>query len=293
MKFDVAIIGGGPAGLTSCIYTSRAGLSTICFEKLVVGGQASLAYCVENFPGVPKVNGYELVQKMFEQAKDSGTHFVFGEAIKISKSKQGFSIETKAEKYMAKKLIISCGTISRKLGLNEDMLVGKGISYCASCDGYFFKNKKVAVVGGGDSAFSYVEYLSRLASEVYLIHRNDKFKASSLRIKTVEKLKNVKILKNCEVEKLIGDETLSKIKLSNGEELFVDGLFVAIGHVPKLDFLNFEIEKDDNGYILVNDKMQTSEKNVFACGDILSKHFKQIITACSDGAVAGNSCIEG
>ncbi len=291
MKFDVAVIGGGPAGLTASIFVARAGLKVICFEKLAIGGQAALSYDISNYPGFNSIMGFDLTQKMFEQAKNCGADFVFGEVEKIKKIKNGFSIKTKTEVYHASKIIIASGNESRKLGLNEKAFIGKGVSYCASCDGNFFKEKVVAIVGGGDSAFEYAEYLSNLAKKVYILNRGDKFRAHSSRVKNAEKLKNVKLIKNIEVEKLIGDEVLTSVLLSNGNQIQLDGLFIAIGHEPNLHFLDFEIEVDARGYIVVDKFMKTSEANVFACGDIVSKHFKQVITACADGAIAGNSCI--
>lgn len=294
MKFDVAVIGGGPAGLSACIFTTRAGLSTICFEKLAIGGQASFSYDISNYPAFNTISGFELGQKMFEQAKACGTTFSFEGVLKIKKLKTGFSIKTKNETYNAKKVIIACGTVARKLGLNEEKFIGKGISYCASCDGNFFKGKTVTVVGGGDSAFEYVEYLSRIAKKVYLIHRRDEFKADSNRVKKAMAIKNVEFILNSNVNKLYGDEVLTSIDVKTNNKIKnikTDGLFVAIGYVAQCDFLDFEIEKDKAGFIIVDNYMRTSEKNVYACGDIVSKHFKQVITACADGAIAGNSCI--
>ena len=293
MKFDVAVIGGGPAGLSAGIFTTRAGLTTICFEKLVIGGQASLSYDISNYPAFNSISGWDLTQKMFQQAKGCGVEFVFSDAISVTKNKFGFSIKTKDAIYQAKKLIIASGTIPRKLGLNEEKFIGKGISYCASCDGNFFKGKDVAVVGGGDSAFEYVEYLSRIANKVYLINRSDKFRANNFRVENAKKLKNVQILKNAEIKHLVGNDVIAGVELNNGEKLSVDGVFVAIGHIPNLNFLKFDVELDANGYIVVDKYMKTSVDNVYACGDIVSKHFKQIITACADGAIAGNSCIGG
>jgi len=295
MKYDVAVIGGGPAGLTASIFTRRAGLSTICFEKLVIGGQASLSHNIENYPGFESVSGFDLTQKFFKQAKQLGTEFVFKQVEKIKQLKTGFSIKTKTGIVQAKKIIIANGTISRKLGLNEEKFVGKGISYCASCDGHFFKNKEVAIVGGGDSAFVYAEYLSRVASKVYILNRSEKLKASHIRIEKIKQLKNVKVLTNAKVTQLNGEDVLESIKINHNEKtktLNVDGLFVAIGHLPDLQFLDFKVQLDKNGYIVVDKYMQTSVKNVYACGDITSKHFKQVVTACSDGAIAANSCVE-
>ena len=291
MKFDVAVIGGGPAGLSASIFTTRAGLSTICFEKLAIGGQASLSHDIGNYPGFNSISGFELTMKMFEQAKHNGTEFCFGSVLKIKKLKSGFTIKTKTETYNAKKLIIACGTIPRRLGINEDKYIGKGISYCASCDGNFFKGKNVAVVGGGDSAFVYAEYLARIVKKVYILNRSEKFKASLKRIENVKKLKNVEILTNTQIKQLKGEDVIEGVDLNNGENLKVEGVFVAIGHVPDLNFIDFDLKKDKNGYIVVDKNMKTSEENVFACGDIINKHFRQIVTACADGALAGNSCI--
>ena len=291
MKFDVAVIGGGPAGLSASIFTARAGLKTICFEKLVIGGQASLSHNIENYPAFKSISGFELTQKMFEQSKECGVQFAFKEILKVKKTKTGFAIKTKEETFHADKVIIANGTISRKLGLNEEKFIGKGISYCASCDGNFFKGKDVAVVGGGDSAFVYAEYLSRLAKNVYILNRSDRLRAAEVRIRQVKGLKNVQILMNTKISKLLGDDILSGVEINNREVLNVQGLFVAIGHLPKLEFLDFELKTDSGGYIVVDKYMRTSVKNVYACGDIVSKHFRQIITACADGAIAGNSCV--
>lgn len=291
MKFDVAVIGCGPAGLTASIFAARAGRSTICFEKLAVGGQACLSVEIQNYPAISSISGFDLIQNMFEQAKSSGAQFVFEAAKKVRKIKNGFSIKTSTQTYHAQKVIIAVGCAQKKLGLGEEKFVGKGISYCASCDGYFFKGKTVAVVGGGDSAFSYAEYLSRIAKKVYLLNRSEKFKADNSRVNIVKKIKNVKILLNTQITNLNGKDTLQSITLNDETILPVSGVFVAIGHTPHIDFLDFELATDNHGYVIVDQHMQTSVKNVYACGDITSKDFRQIITACAEGAVAGNSCI--
>lgn len=295
MKTDVLIIGGGPAGLTAGIFTTRAGLSTVLIERLAIGGQASLTYLVENYPGFDKISGFDLTDRMAKQAEANGVDIVYGTVNSLDKSKHGFIVKTNDETYEADKVIIACGCKTRRLGLiNEVELTGHGVSYCASCDGHFFKDKVVAIVGGGNSAITDVDYLSRLAKKIYLINRSEKFRAGEHQIKRISEMKNVEILTNAQVSKLSGANELSGIQLTqNGEtiDLKVDGLFVAIGQEPYLPFLNIDIKKDSGGYILVDENMQTSEKNLFACGDIISKHFRQIITACADGAVAGNSCV--
>ena len=295
MKTDVLIIGGGPAGLTAGIFTTRAGLSTVLIERLAIGGQASLTYLVENYPGFDKISGFDLTDRMTKQAEANGVDIVYGTVNSLDKSEHGFIVKTNDETYEADKVIIACGCKTRRLGLiNEVELTGHGVSYCASCDGHFFKDKVVAIVGGGNSAITDVDYLSRLAKKIYLINRSEKFRAGEHQIKRISEMKNVEILTNAQVSKLSGANELSGIQLTqNGEtiDLKVDGLFVAIGQEPYLPFLNIDIKKDSSGYILVDENMQTSEKNLFACGDIISKHFRQIITACADGAVAGNSCV--
>ncbi len=295
MKTDVLIIGGGPAGLTAGIFTTRAGLSTVLIERLAIGGQASLTYLVENYPGFDKISGFDLTDRMAKQAEANGVDIVYGTVNSLDKSEHGFIVKTNDETYEADKVIIACGCKTRRLGLiNEVELTGHGVSYCASCDGHFFKDKVVAIVGGGNSAITDVDYLSRLAKKIYLINRSEKFRAGEHQIKRVSEMKNVEILTNAQVSKLSGTNELSGIQLTqNGEtiDLKVDGLFVAIGQEPYLPFLNIDIKKDSSGYILVDENMQTSEKNLFACGDIIGKHFRQIITACADGAVAGNSCV--
>lgn len=295
MKTDVLIIGGGPAGLTAGIFTTRAGLSTVLIERLAIGGQASLTYLVENYPGFDKISGFDLTDRMAKQAEANGVDIVYGTVNSLDKSEHGFIVKTNDETYEADKVIIACGCKTRRLGLiNEVELTGHGVSYCASCDGHFFKDKVVAIVGGGNSAITDVDYLSRLAKKIYLINRSEKFRAGEHQIKRISEMKNVEILTNAQVSKLSGANELSGIQFTqNGEliDLKVDGLFVAIGQEPYLPFLNIDIKKDSSGYILVDENMQTSEKNLFACGDIISKHFRQIITACADGSVAGNSCV--
>lgn len=296
MKIDIAIIGAGPAGLTAGIFTSRAGLKTVCFEKLAIGGQAALSYEIANYPGFESISGFDLTQKMHAQAESCGTTFIYESVKKLKKLKNGFSIQTTENRYLAGKIIIACGCKTRKLGLeNELQLTGRGISYCASCDGGFFKNKVVAVVGGGNTAVEDVKYLARIAKKVYLINRSQKFRAGNHTIEQLKKFKNLEIIKNAQVKKLFGAEKLEKISVlidKETKDIKVDGLFIAIGYEPDLSFLDIDVKLDKYGYILVDEKMRTNVDDLFACGDITGKSFKQVITACADGAIAGNSCIE-
>ena len=297
MKIDVAIIGGGPAGLTAGIYLCRAGLDAICFESLGVGGQAALSYDIANYPGFKNISGFELTNLMAEQAKACGLKINFEGVKQVTKARGGFKVKTSKDEYVASKVILACGHEPRKLGLkDEEKFIGKGVSFCASCDGNFFKNKSVAIVGGGDTAMEDAVYLSKICKYVTIINRTDQFKAKPYELERAKELKNVKFITSATVSELMGKDLLEKIKFKTGDEektIKVDGLFLAIGHKPNLEFLNLNLEKDKNGYIIVDENMQTNIKNVYACGDIVSKSFKQIVTACADGAIAGNACIGG
>lgn len=297
MRYDVAIIGAGPAGLTAGIFTLRAGLKTICFEKLAIGGQASLSYDIANYPGFEHISGFDLTDKMKEQAENLGLEIMFQSVKRLTKDKSEFIIETTKESYKAKKVIIACGCKTRKLGLDKELqFTGRGVSYCASCDGNFFKDKVVAVVGGGDTAFQDVDYLSKIAKKIYLLNRSEHFKAGEHKLKSAQKYKNVEIKTNAQVKGLCGDKVLESISIvENGKskKLKVDGLFIAIGHEPETEFIDLDLKRDELGYIITDENQMTNIKNLFACGDITSKKFRQVITACSDGAIAGNSCIGG
>ncbi len=295
MKADVVIIGAGPAGLTAGIFASRAGLKTICVEALAIGGQASLTYEITNYPGFTSISGFDLTSSMAEQAKACGVQLEYGKVESLTQTKSGFEVKTKQETFVAEKVIVACGSKVRKLNLpNEEKLTGHGVSYCASCDGNFFKDKTVAVVGGGNTAFADVIYLSKLAQKVYLINRSERYRGSKTTFEKIKKLSNVEILSSTVVEDLRSTDVLTGIEINtNGtkKELAVDGLFVAIGYEANFNFVKFDVETDENGYIKVDENKQTSVKNLFACGDATSKTFKQVITACADGAIAGNACV--
>jgi len=295
MTYDVAIIGAGPAGLTAGIFASRAGLKTICFERRVVGGQATLSSNIENYPGFESIAGFDLMQKFSNHAQHCGMELKYANVEKISKLKNYFKIATKKETFTANKVIVACGCKTKKLGLSkEEELSGKGVSYCASCDGNFFKGKTVAVVGGGNTAVENVDYLTKICKKVYMLNRSEKFRAGEHEIERIKKYKNLQILTNTTVQELVGENQLEKIIINqNGKNrnLKVEGLFVAIGYQPDFKFLDIDVEYDHAGYIVTDENQQTSVKNLFACGDATSKKFKQVITACADGARAGNSCV--
>ena len=262
---------------------------------MAVGGQASLSYEIANYPGFEAISGFDLTDKIFKQAEKNGLKMVWGMVKSLEKSKSGFVVKTADDTFTAKKVIIATGCKTRKLGLkDEERLTGKGISYCASCDGGFFKDKIVAVVGGGNTAVGDVEYLSRIAKKIYLINRSQTFRAGEFAIKKIKKLKNLEILTNAQVKQLHGSDKLKAITVDVGGEkkkIDVDGLIIAIGQEPDISFIKFDIDTNPAGYIIVDDNMRTSVKNLYACGDIISKEFRQIVVACADGAKAGNSCI--
>ncbi|MBO5983256.1 MAG: thioredoxin-disulfide reductase [Clostridia bacterium] len=294
--YDLLILGAGPAGLTAGIYGARGGLKTVIVERKSFGGQASITPEIENFPGIANIDGFTLTFNMQEQAKALGVTFVYDEVESVVLEGAEKSVTTKNNgEIKAKTLIIACGAESTKLGVdNEIDLIGKGVSYCATCDGRFFKNKPVAVVGGGNTAVEDALYLSNFASEVYLIHRRDSLRASKI---LQDKLfsSNVKILWNSIVEKLEGNP-LVKIVVKNtktAECASIDAncLFVAIGQTPaSAQFL--DKLKSENGYILADENMQTNIAGVYVAGDIRKTPLRQIITACADGAIAADSAIK-
>ena len=294
--YDLLILGAGPAGLTAGIYGARGGLKTVIVEKKSFGGQASITPEIENFPGIANIDGFTLTFNMQEQAKALGVTFVYDEVEGVVLEGADKSVTTKNNgEIKAKTMVIACGAEATRLGVDGEIdLVGKGVSYCATCDGRFFRNKPVAVVGGGNTAVEDALYLSNFASEVHLIHRRDSLRASKiLQDKILQS--NVKILWNSTVEKLEGNP-LEKIVVKNTktrETASIDAkcLFVAIGQTPSsaqfLDKLN-----NENGYILADENMRTNIEGVFVAGDIRKTPLRQIITACADGAIAAESAIK-
>ncbi|MBR9679668.1 MAG: FAD-dependent oxidoreductase [Candidatus Altiarchaeota archaeon] len=292
--YDLIIIGGGPAGLTAAIYASRYKLKTLVLTKNI-GGMAVENPEIENYPGFGKISGGELMVKIGEHAEALGTEIRREQVKSVTKDKETFKIITEYDsEFKSKALIISTGLKRRKLGVkNEDKFKGRGISYCATCDGAFFDSKDVAVIGGGDSAAVATLILSEFAKQVYLIYRRDKFKRMLPAFQEkLGKRRNVKLLFNNRVTELGGDTNLEWAKLSDGTKLKLGGLFVEIGFEPEVPFkTNFELKKDSKGFIDVDKGMKTSEQAVFAAGDITngSNLFQQIITSASEGAMAANS----
>lgn len=285
------IIGAGPAGMNAALYLKRAGIDVVLIEKEVPGGEMLKTNKIENYLGFESIDGGELALKMSKQIKDLGIKIMKDKVLKVTKNDK-FIVETENEKLEADYVIVATGRTPRKLGLRgEDVLTGKGISYCAVCDGAFYRGKEVAVIGGGDAALTEALYLSDLCAKVYVVVRRD-LRANEVLQSRVKSKENIIVLKNVNVSKLDYDERLSSIILDDGKTLPVSGMFIAIGGMPQLNFLDDLDVMMKNGYIVTNDKMESSVKGLYAAGDVRYKDYYQIVTAVSDGAVAALSIKE-
>lgn len=292
--FDAVIIGAGTAGMTAAIYLARKGKTAIVLEGNTYGGQIINASEIENYPGFNNISGFDFATKLYEQVLSLGGKIEFGEVTKIEINDDIKTVITTDTQYECKNVIIATGTKNRKLGIDkEDELIGKGLSYCATCDGAFFAEKSVAVVGSGDTALDDAEFLSGICKKVYIINRIDKFQSDNNRADIIQEKDNVKVFFNNTVTKLLTDDTgkLSGVQLYNRgldsvSELEVSGLFVAVGKGPNTDFIKSLIYLDDAGYILADEDCKTNIKGIFAAGDCRKKPLRQLTTAASDGAVA-------
>ena len=284
------VIGAGPAGMSAALYLKRAGIDVLIIEKDIPGGEMLKTNKIENYLGFTEIDGGELALKMSAQLKNLGISIVKDKVLKVSKEDK-FKIETEKDMIVADYVIVATGRVPRKLGLeDEDKLLNRGISYCAVCDGAFYRNLDVAVIGGGDSALTEALYLADLCHKVYVVVRKD-LRASDVLKSRIKAKDNIIVLKNVEVIGLDYDDSLSQVRLSDGEKLSVSGMFIAIGGVPILDFLDFDLETV-NGYIKTNERMESNVKGLYAVGDVRYKDFYQIITAASDGAIAALSIRE-
>ena len=292
LMFDLIIIGAGPAGLTSAIYACRAGLSVKVFEELTPGGQAAVTPEIENYPGMKKVSGSDFAISLFEQATELGAEIEFERVVKIENAEGGKKVITDGGEYFSKTVIIANGAKRRKLEIpGEDEFSGRGVSYCATCDGAFFKDKTVAVIGGGNTALEDALYLANLCEKVYLVHRRDEFRAVKNLVERVKNNEKIEILYSQSPTEIKGDNKVSSVALQNGVELVVDGVFVAIGLKP--DNERFEnIVELENGYIKAGEDCRTTCDGIFAAGDTRTKSLRQIVTATSDGAIAATCAIE-
>ncbi|MGL4367400.1 MAG: thioredoxin-disulfide reductase [Brevinemataceae bacterium] len=291
---DTAIIGAGPAGMSAAIYITRFGYSVSLFEQLAAGGQAALTYMVENYPGFDQgIQGMDLTDNMRKQAEHFGAEFIYDEVKSFSwdEQKKIYTLITGLGKeYYARTVLIATGSASRKLGaLGEEKFFGRGIGTCAVCDGAFYKNKQVAVIGGGNSALEESIYLSRIASKVYLIHRREEFRADNILQKRVRETPNIELILNTVVHEFAGNQHLEKIVLQNVatqniSELPIDGVFLYVGLQPNTEFLDQQF-KDAQGFI-VTDKNFVNKQGLFAAGDCCVGSIKQIVNACADGVSA-------
>jgi thioredoxin reductase (NADPH) len=297
MVYDVIIIGGGPAGLGAAIYSSRARMSTLIIEKAGCGGLIAITDNLENYPGFDKgINGFELTSKMEQQARTSGAEITYGEVVAIETDETLKKVILTDKTYITKTIIIASGSSFKKLGVQgEEEFIGRGISFCATCDGPFFKNKEVAVIGGGNSALQEALFLTKFASKITLIHRRNEFRAAKILQERVAAEPKIKIILDTVVEEITGTQTIEKIKVRNinssaAEEISVDGVFIFIGWTPNTKFLmNNKIALDEKGYILTDEQMKTAIDGIYACGDVRKKSLRQVVTAVSDGATASVS----
>ena len=293
-NFDFIIVGAGPAGMAAAQYAARSGLKTLLLDAGFPGGQVSMIFNLENYPGFfPAANGFEFIAKMKDQAVAFGANILQAQVSSIDKIQNDYSLKTSAGTFTAPAVLLATGAEHRKLGVpGEKEYFGRGVSYCATCDGPFFRNKKIVVVGGGDSACDEATYLSTIG-QVTIVHRKASFRAQKAVAQRVLSNPAITVKFNSSVTAVFGDTKVSSVELTDtvtGEKsvLETDALFVSVGMLPKTDLLS-TLQKDEGGYIITNEDMETSVPGLYAAGDVRSKSFRQVVTACADGAIAANS----
>jgi thioredoxin reductase (NADPH) len=291
-EYELIIIGGGPAGLTAGIYASRARRKTILLEKQMCGGQMALTWEVENYPGVGKISGFELGQRMEAQAKGFGLEIATAEVSALSRDQDRILLSTTGGDYTCRALVITSGARHNRLGVpGEADLTGKGVSYCATCDGAFFKGAPVAVVGGGDTALEEAHFLTRFADKVHIIHRRDEFRAVKYLQEKIDSEARIVPVLDSVVEKVEGSEKVTGVLLKNVKSgatstLEVEGVFIFVGVSPNTEFLNGFVPTDERGFVVTNEHLETAVPGVFAAGDVRAKKLRQIATAVGEGAEA-------
>ena len=295
--FDVVIIGGGPAGLTAGLYAARADMKTLCIEGSSTVSQISVTDLVENYPGIEEIGGFDLVDRMRNQAGHFGVQFSSGDVVSVEKERigdiDGWQVKTTGNGFRSLAVIIATGANWRKLGVTgEEAFIGKGVSFCATCDGPFYRDREVVVVGGGDTAVQEALYLTRFAKKVTIVHRRDRLRATSVLRDQALKNEKIQFAWNAVVSEIRGDQSVNGVRLQNvmnpGDvrEIPADGIFIFVGLVPNTKFLEGVVDLDPQGYIMADSHMQTSAKGIFASGDCIRKLLRQVITACGDGATA-------
>jgi len=291
-NYDVIIIGAGPGGMSAAIYLKRAGISPLILEKETPGGTLNKTHKIDNYPGYVDKEGATLAFRMYSQVEELGIELKIGTVKNIEKETDGYKIITNNEEYHSKYILIATGKIPRKLdATNASEFEGKGISYCATCDGVLYKNKPIAVIGGGNSAMESVSYMKGIASKIYVINRSNALRAD-MEEKNVLKNENIEVIYDTKVIEIIGNDGIEKIKLDNGDYLEVAAVFVCIGQESNTGYYQNLNLKTDNQGIIVNSNMKTSDDNVYACGDAISKDLYQVVTATSEGAIAATSIIK-
>lgn len=290
--YDIIIIGAGPAGLTAAIYGSIARKKVLVLEKEVYGGQILKANKIKNYPGFEEISGYEYATKLYNQAKSLNAEIKIEEVQKIINNNDYKEVKTNKNTYKTKSIIIATGAQNRKLNLvNEEKLIGKGISYCATCDGVFFKDKEIAIIGGGNKAIDDALYLSDFVKKLHLIYRQKEFKTDSINLENLKAKENVNFILNNNIISVNGNERLESITIKDNDTkeektLNIDGLFIAIGYIPVSSICENLIDIDEKGYIVANENCNTNIDGIFVAGDIRIKEIRQLTTACSDGTVA-------
>lgn len=296
--YDIGIIGGGTAGLTAAVYGQRAGKTTIVFEQKNYGGQIVFSPNVENYPGIASISGAQYSMNLTEQAVNLGAKTVMEAVTGVRKLENGFAVETTEKEYVCRRVIIATGVTHRPLGLaNEERLTGAGISYCATCDGMFFRGRNVAVIGGGNTALQDAEFLSNYCSTVYLVHRREEFRGEARLVEALKKKENVKFVLGAVPKAILGEDITEGLlveKKETGEEIRLDvaGIFVAIGHIAKNEIFAELVKLDDAGFVQAGEDCVTSCDGIFAAGDCRTKEVRQLTTAAADGAVAALAAVK-
>ncbi len=296
--YDIIIVGAGPAGMTAAIYARRAAKSVLVLEAVNYGGQILNTPDIENYPAEAHISGFDFSTKLYEQAKGLGAEFIFEKAVGIKDANGKKTVVTVKNSYEAGAVILATGSANRKLGLeDEDKLVGKGVSYCATCDGNFYRKKIVAVVGGGNTALEDALYLSDLAEKVYLIHRRDSFRGEEANVSRLTARDNVEFIYNSNVTKLISDKRLRAIEVTNKIDgsvrtVELNGLFVAVGRIPENRNFADLVSLDDAGYVEAGEDCHTSCAGIFVAGDNRTKTLRQLVTAAADGATAATEAVK-
>jgi len=295
---NMIIIGSGPAGLTAALYASRANLEPVVYTGMLLGGQVAQTYSVENYPGFPEgIGGTELVEAFHKQAERFGTRVEFDNVTELDLSERPFKVTTYGGEHYAETLVLTTGANPRKLDIpGEEEFTGRGVSYCGTCDGHFFTDKDVVVIGGGDSAMEEGLFLTRYANSVTVIHRRDELRAGKLMQERAFNNPKVSFIWDTVITEIVGDGVVQKVKLHNrktGEdsEMTTDGVFVFIGHIPNTDLFKGQLDMDENDYLIVDKYMQTNIPGVYAAGEVADSHFRQVITSAGMGAAAAMQAI--